>query len=370
MKIAVLKERYPNETRVAITPDIVKLFVQSKFDVCIETQAGVSAGFSDEDYAAAGAKVSKVALEIIGDADIILKVQPTPMDEKIHEINFAKKGALVVGLLLNSEKKLFDSYADKKINAVSLELMPRITKVQHMDALSSQSNLAGYRAVIEAAYHCLGAFPMLMTAAGTILAKKTLVIGAGVAGLQAIATAKRLGSIVQAYDLRQETKEQVESLGAKFINTNLEDFETKSGYAKSKLDSASIKAQNEILANAAKNNDIIITTAQILGKKAPVLITKEMIAQMKRESIIIDLAASTGGNTELTKADKIVDAEGVKIIGYTNFPGLVPHDASRLYAKNLYNVITYAFNDGILNASDDVVKSMLVTFEGKVVYGL
>jgi len=370
MKIASLKERHPNETRVAITPDIVKLFVRSKFDVCIETKAGLTAGFSDEDYVAAGAKVSKVPLEVIGDADIILKVQPTPMDEKINELSFAKKGALVIGLLLNADKKLFDSYADKKINAMSLELMPRISKVQHMDVLSSQSNLAGYRAVIEAAYHCLGVFPMLMTAAGTILAKKTLVIGTGVAGLQAIATAKRLGGIVQAYDVRQATKEQVESLGAKFINTHLQDCETKSGYAKAKLDSASIKAQNEILTNAAKNNDIIITTAQIPGKKAPILISKEMIAQMKPGSIIIDLAAGTGGNTELTKADKTVDVHGVKIIGYTNFPGLVPHDASKLYAKNLYNVITYAFNDGILNANDDVIKSMLVTFEGKVVYGL
>ena len=370
MKIAVLKERYTNELRVAITPDVVKLFIKDNFQVCVENNAGLAAGFSNEEYLKAGAKISKVPLEVIGDADIILKVQPTPSSDESGELVFAKKGAIILGLLNPSNNKdLIQSYASKNICALSMELLPRITKAQSMDVLSSQSNLAGYRSVIEAAYYYTKAFPMMMTAAGTILAAKVLVLGAGVAGLQAIATAKRLGAVVSGYDVRSSTKEQVESLGAKFINNIEQTFENKSGYA-SEVSSQYKELQEKLLAEHASQNDIIITTAQIPGKTAPILITKDMISSMRNSSLIIDLAASSGGNTELTQGDKIVDFEGVKIIGYTNLASAIPFESSKLYAKNLYNFIKYAMQSGKLNIADDVVKPMLLTYEGKVLYGL
>jgi NAD(P) transhydrogenase subunit alpha len=370
MKIAVLKERYTNESRVAITPEIARLFTRDNFNVCVEYNAGLSAGFDNQQYIDAGAKISNVPLEVVSDADIILKVQPTPEAEQINELNFAKKGALLIGLLNpGNNQTLISYYAEKCINALALELMPRISKVQHMDVLSSQSNLAGYRSIIEAAYHYSKAFPMLMTAAGTILAAKVLVLGAGVAGLQAIATAKRLGAVVSGYDVRSNTKEQVESLGAKFINTIEQNFENKSGYA-AELDKNYKELQNQLLEQHISANDIVITTALIPNKPAPILITKDMILKMKRGSVIIDIAAGSGGNTEITKADEIIEQNGVKVIGYSNLCSLIPFESSKLYAKNLYNTIKYILHDGKLNAQDEVVKAMLLTFEGKIYYGL
>ena len=370
MKIAVLKERYTNETRVAITPDTVKLFIKDNFKICVENNAGLASGFSNEEYIAAGASISKVPLEVVSDADIILKVQPTPIVEEISELNFAKKGAVIIGLLNPSQNAdLIQSYASKKISAISLELLPRITKAQSMDVLSSQSNLAGYRSVIEAAYHYGKAMPMMMTAAGTIIAAKVLVLGAGVAGLQAIATAKRLGGVVSSYDVRAETKEQVESLGAKFINTIGQNMQANGGYA-AELTQDSQKQQEKLLAEHVSKNDIIITTAQIPGRQAPVLLTKAMLSSMRRGSIVIDLAASSGGNTAITQADKIVELNGVKVIGYSNIPSLIPYESSKLYAKNLYNFVKHSFASGALAANDDLVKPVLLTYEGRVIYGL
>jgi NAD(P) transhydrogenase subunit alpha len=372
MKIAILRERYNNESRVAITPDIVKLFIKDNFQVFIENNAGLKAGFDNQQYISAGAKISNVPLEIVSDADIILKVQPTPENDPINELIFAKKGAIIIGLLNpGSNKQLISEYCEKQITALALELLPRITKAQSMDVLSSQSNLAGYRSVIEAAYHYSKAFPMMMTAAGTILAAKVLVLGAGVAGLQAIATAKRLGAVVSGYDVRANTKEQVESLGAKFINNIEQTFENenKGGYA-SELSSEYKKLQANLLDDNVSKNDIIITTAQIPNKPAPILVTKEMISKMRYGSIIIDLAAGTGGNTEITMPDQTVELDGVKVIGYSNMPSLIPFESSKLYAKNLYNFIKYSLSSGKLDTQDDLIKPMLLTFEGKIHHGL
>ena len=367
MKIAVLKEKASGETRVAVTPDVAKLYIRDGFDVLVEKNAGIHAGFLDSQYLDAGATISAVPLEIVSDADIILKVQPTPAEDKISEVEFAKKGAVLIGLLSPySNKFLPQTYAEKGISALAMELVPRITKAQGMDALSSQSNLAGYRAVIEAAYHFKRATPMFMTAAGTITAAKVLVLGAGVAGLQAIATAKRLGAIVYAYDVRAASKEQVESVGAKFIEVEGSGaFEAKGGYA-GEVTKDYMKKQEEVIAEYAKKVDIIISTAQIPGKPAPKLITKAMVASMNPGSVLVDLATSTGGNIEGSVKDKIADVGNVTIIGNSNLAISVPYDASRLYAKNLYNLVTHSFADGKLKAEDEIVSKMLLAHKGKV----
>ena len=368
MKIVALKEKVKHETRVAITPEVAGLLTKKGFAVTVEKDIGIHAGFRDEEYVAVGAKISAVPLEIISDADIILKVQPSPLTDKYSELEFAKAGAVIIGLLspyLNHE--YIKELAKKKLTAFAMELVPRITKAQNMDALSSQSNLVGYRAIIEASYHYTKAFPMMMTAAGTVSPCKTLVLGIGVAGLQAIATAKRLGSSVAGYDVRTATKEQVESLGAKFISPELqEDLQDKSGYAQESSESQKAK-QEEFLAKTIKNYDIIITTAQIPGKKAPVLVTDKMLSSMKHGSVIVDIATATGGNVEGSEMDKIVSKHGVTIIGLSNLAAKIATDSSKLYSKNLYNFLNYALQDGKFNMDDDLVQSMLITKDGKIV---
>jgi len=371
MKIAVLKERAPYETRVALTPDTAKAFIKAGFTVSIEKDAGLISGFLDEEYVKAGAYVSGVPLEIVSDADIILKVQPTPASDKINELEFARQKAVIIGLLSPfANLQLIQNYAERKITALSMEMVPRTTKAQSMDALSSQSNLAGYRAVIEAAHHFGRAMPMMMTAAGTISPAKVLVLGAGVAGLQAIATAKRLGAAVSAYDVRAASKEQVESVGARFISaaevTTEVTAEGAGGYAR-ELGAEQQQKQAELLAEYASKSDIIISTAQIPGKPAPKLITKEMVASMREGSVLVDLATSTGGNIEGSKRDEVVKVGGVTIIGYSSMATHIPSDSSRLYAKNLYTFVTHAFKDGKLNLNDEIVKAMLVSHGGKVV---
>ncbi len=367
MKIAVLKEKAPGEARVAVTPDVVALFIKAGFTISIEKNAGVSAGFTDEAYKAAGATVSAVPLELATDADIILKLQPTPMEDKVNELEFAKKGTVIIGFLSPYNNKfLTQTYAEKNLTALAMELVPRITKAQSMDALSSQSNLAGYRAVIEAAYHFKRGMPMLMTAAGTVAAARVLVLGAGVAGLQAIATAKRLGGVVSAYDVRAASKEQVESVGAKFISIDGASFESKGGYATEVTSRDFLKQQGEVLAEHVKRSDIIITTAQIPGKPAPKLITREMIGTMGNGSVIVDMATSTGGNVDYSEKDKIIVQNGVTIIGYSNLATHIPYDSSKLYAKNLYNLVMHIFKDGKLNTNDEIVANMLLTHKGKI----
>jgi NAD(P) transhydrogenase subunit alpha len=372
MKIAVIKEREHNELRVAITPELVKAYIKHHCEVWIEEGAGLIAGFPDTEYTAMGAKVSKVPLEILSDADIILKVKPTPVNEKINETEFAKKGALIIGLLNpHSNNALLDLYKHREFSSLSMELVPRTTKAQSMDALSSQANLAGYRAIIEASYELKAALPMFMTAAGTVQPAKVLVLGAGVAGLQAIATAKRLGAVVSALDARQAAKEQVESVGGKFLSVETsESFEATGGYAKEVSDDYKLK-QQMLLAEQIKLHDIVITTAQIPGKLAPKLISKALIDSMKPGSVIVDLAASSGGNCEGTLMDEVVEYNNVKILGYSNLPSKIAYDASRLYAKNLFNLVMYIFDNGKkshLNIEDDIVKAMLVTHEGKITF--
>lgn len=368
MKIVALKEKAAHEMRTAITPEIAGLLVKKGFSVTVEKDIGLNAGFLDKEYIALGAKISAVPLEIISDADVILKVQPSPVADKYSELEFAKEGAVVIGLLspyLNHE--YIKAVAKKNLTAFAMELVPRITKAQNMDALSSQSNLVGYRAVIEASYHYNKAFPMMMTAAGTVSPAKTLVLGIGVAGLQAIATAKRLGSIVAGYDVRSATKEQVESLGAKFISPELqEDLQDKSGYAQESSEDQKAK-QEEFLAKIIKNYDIVITTAQIPGKKAPLLVTDKMLSSMKHGSVIVDIATATGGNVEGSEIDKIVTKHGITIIGLSNLAAKIATDSSKLYSKNLYNFLNYALQDGKFNMDDDLVQSMLITRNGKIV---
>lgn len=369
MKIAALRERAKGENRAALTPDVVKLLVAKQYKVFVEKGIGTNANFSDEEYTQAGAVVSAVPLEIISDADIILKVQPTPLVDQFNEIDLAHPGAIIIGLLspYNNGEYITKSLS-KKLSTIAMELVPRVTKAQNMDALSSQSNLAGYRAVLEASYYYEKAFPMMMTAAGTISPAKVLVIGVGVAGLQAIATAKRLGGVISAYDVRSVSKEQVESLGAKFVYPEIAtaSADGSGGYAKEvSKDFASI--QDQFLSGIIANFDIVITTAQIPGKRAPLLITKEMTAKMKFGSVIVDMSTATGGNVEDSAADKIIIKKGVKIIGWTNMAAKVACDSSRLYAKNLYNFLEYAMRGGKMNFNDELVEEMLIGMEGKVI---
>ena len=370
MKIVAIKERAKGENRVAITPDVAKLFIQKNYEVIVEKNIGISANFTDAEYISAGASVSAVPLEILSDADIILKVQPTPCIDEFNEIEMSKEGAIIIGMLAPyTNFEYIDKSLSKKLSTISMELLPRVTKAQSMDVLSSQSNLAGYRSVIEAAYYFDRAFPMMMTSAGTITPAKALILGVGVAGLQAIATAKRLGCIVSAYDVRKITKEQVESLGAKFVypsDTNSEDAEEKSGYAKEVGDDFA-KIQEEFLSRIIADFDIVISTAQIPGKKAPVILTKEMVSKMKAGSVIVDIAASSGGNVEDSFADKVISKKGVKIIGWTNMSSKIANDSSKLYAKNLYNFIDYAVKDNKFDFKDDLVEEMLVGIEGRII---
>ena len=350
MKIAAIQEKQTGEFRASITPDTVKIYTKNNFEVIVEKNIGKNSNFLDSEYEKNGAKTSSIPLEILSDADIILKVMPSDIKDKFSEAEFAKKESLIIGFFSPYQNhELIKYYASKNISLLSMELVPRTTKAQSFDALSSQANLVGYRAVIDAANYFTKAFPMLMTAAGTIQPAKVLVLGAGVAGLQAIATAKRLGASVFAYDVRLAAKEQVESLGAKFLHpdNNLADQSTKSGYAK-EVDIEFAKKQNEMLENEISKFDIVITTAQIPGKKAPVLISQKMVSLMNKGSVIVDIAASSGGNCELTKNGSIVSNDGVTIVGFDNFSSKIASSSSALYARNLANLVTYLFKDKLL----------------------
>lgn len=369
IKIAALKERSKDEHRTAITPETAKLFCAKGYSIFVEKDIGLSASFTDEAYKEAGAVVSSIPLEILSDADIILKVQPTPLVDGYNEIEMSKKEAVIIGLL---SPCLASEYIDKALSkglfAIAMELVPRITKAQSMDVLSSQSNLSGYRAVIEASYYFDRALPMMMTAAGTVNPAKVLVLGAGVAGLQAIATAKRLGAVVFAYDVRAATKEQVESLGAKFIYPSEldKDAEDSSGYTKEVAkDFATI--QEKFLHEVIDRFDIVITTAQIPGKKAPTLLTKSMVAKMRTGSVLVDMTTVSGGNIEDSLADKVITKKGIKIIGWSNMAARIASDSSKLYAKNLYNFLAYAIKDNKIDFKDDLVEEMLVGLNDQIV---
>lgn len=369
MKIAVLSERKKGELRVAATPDTIKKYVGMGASVSVETGAGKGASIPDEAYEAAGAAIAPDAGACTSGADIVIKVCPP---EK-SELMLMKEGALLVGMLEPyAQKDSVASYNLKKISAFALELLPRISRAQSMDVLSSQSNLAGYRAVIDAVASFGKVVPMMMTAAGTVAPAKALILGAGVAGLQAIATAKRLGAVVSAFDVRPVVKEQVESLGAKFIEVPAgESGETSGGYAR-EMSEEYKRRQSQLIGDTIKKQDIVITTALIPGRPAPVLITEDMVRDMKPGSVIVDLAAAAGGNCPLTELDKMVVKHGVTLIGYSNMPSRCAVDASQLYARNLYNFIStlmIAKEGGLkVNWEDELVVGTLLTKDGEVVH--
>jgi NAD(P) transhydrogenase subunit alpha len=375
MKILILKEVSENEKRVAITPDLISKYSKLGFEVVVESLAGEKSNIKDEDFIEAGAKITSNAGEEISSSDIILKVQALDSSQE-QLLSKCKKDAILVAMLNPYQNRAYQNQANQnqeqkniyekaEIKAIAVELFPRITRAQSMDVLSSQSNLVGYRAVIDAVYELDIATPMMMTAAGTITPAKVMVLGAGVAGLQAIATAKRLGAVVSAFDVRAATKEQVESLGAKFIEVKdvASDGEAKSGYAKEMSQEYKEKQNQAIFDNIVKQ-DVVISTALIPGKPAPKLITSKMVESMKNGSVIVDIAAVNGGNCELTENGKVIEKFGVKILGYSNFASRVAKDASKLYAKNLYNFVELITNKEEkkieLNEEDEIIKAALI----------
>jgi H+-translocating NAD(P) transhydrogenase subunit alpha len=374
MKIAVPKERMPGETRVATSPDVVKKFVGLGLEVVIEQGAGEAAAISDAEFKDAGAMIAEDETAALKDADAVLKVQRPVIDDAVNEVALLKPGAILVGhLAALTHPDDVRAYAEAGLTTFALELMPRISRAQSMDVLSSQNNLAGYKAVIDGAAEFGSALPMMMTAAGTVPPAKVFIMGVGVAGLQAIATAKRLGAVVTATDVRPATREQVESLGGKFImvdEESMKDAETAGGYAKEMSEDFKRK-QAEVVAEHVKKQDIVITTALIPGKPAPTLITEEMVQSMRPGSVIVDLAAEAGGNCALTEPGKVVIKQGVKIVGHLNVPGRLPKDATALYARNVFNFLAPHVDKQSKALSfkwdDETVQGTLVTRDGKVV---
>ena len=375
MKIAILKERRANETRVAGSPETVKKFVALGVDVCVEKGAGTTASMSDAAFREAGATIADDVASALDLADLVLKVQrPMIEGEKLNELaNFKRGQVLVCQMSALSEPPFVAALAASGVTGFALELMPRIARAQSMDILSSQSNLAGYKAVLDAAAEFGRAFPMMMTAAGTIPPARVLVMGVGVAGLQAIATAKRLGAVVSATDVRPATKEQVESLGGSFVAVEDEEFaqaQTEGGYAKEMSDAYKEK-QAALIAETIHKQDIVICTALIPGRTAPVLVSDEMVKTMKPGSVIVDLAVEAGGNCTVSKSGKVVNKHGVKVVGHANVPGRLADDASNLLARNILNFLTPMIVKGeqLLNiiTQDEIVAGTLVTREGAIV---
>jgi NAD(P) transhydrogenase subunit alpha len=368
MKVAVPAETDGGEPRVAATPETVKKMIGLGADVAVEPGAGIKSGILDSDYTAAGATIAGDAMS---GADIVLKVRRP----SASELSRLKKGAIVIAMMdPYGHDDALRAMAETGVTAFAMELLPRITRAQTMDVLSSQANLAGYRAVIDAAGEFGRALPMMMTAAGTVPATKVFVMGAGVAGLQAIATARRLGAIVTATDVRPASREQVESLGAKFIAVEDEEFkaaETAGGYAKEMSKDYQLK-QAALVAEHIKKQDIVITTALIPGRPAPKLISKEMVASMRPGSVVVDLAVERGGNVEGVSADAVVELGGVKIVGYCNVPGRLAATASSLYAKNLYAFLEILIDKKTkllaVNWDDEIVKATALTRDGAIVH--
>jgi NAD(P) transhydrogenase subunit alpha len=375
MKVGILRERRAGETRVAGSPDMVKKLVAMGVEVVVEAGAGDGAAISDDDFTGAGATIDRDAASVYGAADVVLKVQrPISGGEGVaDEIAMMREGTVLIGLLDPlAHREQANEYAARKLTAMAMETIPRISRAQAMDALSSQSNIAGYKAVIDAAAAFTRIFPMMMTAAGTIAPARVLVLGAGVAGLQAIATARRLGAIVSAFDVRPAVKEEVESLGATFVEVpSDEEGATEGGYAREMSEDYK-RRQTELVHETLKKHDIAITTALIPGRPAPLLITEQMVRDMKPGSVIVDMAVEAGGNCELSEFDKTVEKHGVTIVGTANLPAKVPGNTSMLYARNLLNVLTLIVDaeTGALaiDWDDEIVKGMLLTRDGEVVH--
>lgn len=377
MKISIPKERRPHERRVAATPETVKKFVAMGIDVAVEAGAGEASRITDHAYEEAGARIVSDLSSLLCDADLVLKVQRPLLagEEGPNELSLMKRGALLVAMLAPyADPEALKQYASADITAMALEFVPRITRAQSMDVLSSQSNLAGYRAVLEAVNVYDRVMPMMMTAAGTVAPARVMVLGAGVAGLQAIATARRLGAVVCATDVRPASKEQVESLGGKFVMVESEETanaETAGGYAKEMSEDYK-RRQAKLVADTLKKQDIAICTALIPGRKAPILINDEMVHSMRPGSVIVDLAAEQGGNCSLTKPGEVVEINGVTIVGYFNIPSRISADASALYAKNILNYVTPLIdieNKQLkINWDDEIVSASTLTRDGQVVH--
>ncbi len=365
MKVAVLKENKEKECRVALSPDVAESLIKQGFECLIEKDAGLLSYFENERYEKAGAKILTDKKEIYSQADVVLKVNaPSP-----EEISFMKKGAVLISLMYaGTNPDLVKACASQGISAFSMDAIPRISRAQKMDVLSSQANLAGYKAVILGAASLGKIFPMLMTAAGTIKPARVVIMGAGVAGLQAIATAKRLGAIVEVSDIRPETKEQVESLGGRFIELKGDDsVKLEGGYVKN-VSEEFLKNQQALVGKHIKEADLVITTALIPGKKAPVLVTEDMVKEMRMGSVIVDMAVEQGGNCTLSENNKTVIKHGVTIIGESNLPSLLPLNASELYAKNIsVFLIHLATKDGFKwELEEEITKGSLIVHNGEV----
>lgn len=364
MKLTILKESDPGETRVGIVPKSISKISKLGFNVSVVKDAGLNAAISDASYTEVGATIQSSNQAAIESSDVIIKINP-PSDE---EIGWMKPGQVLICQLFHRLRgDMIQKLADKKVSALSLDAMPRISRAQSMDVLSSQSNLAGYKAVIKGASHLGKIFPMLMTAAGTITPGKVLIFGVGVAGLQAIATAKRLGAVVEATDVRPETKEQTESLGAKFIEVKDDGVKTEGGYAK-EVTAEYLAKQKEAVNKSLAQADLVITTALVQGAKAPILIDEKQIGLMKPGSVIVDMAVSKGGNTALSKADEIVVTNGVKIVGVSNFPAELPADASQLLSRNIDTFLKELVADEAFtwDLENEIIEGTLITHEGKI----
>jgi len=372
MIVGVPKETYPGEKRVALIPHTVPGLQKKGLVVRVESGAGLEAGFTDKMYEDEGA-IIKDRNEVLSQSDVILQIRAlgTNPETDAEDIKLVKNGAVVIGVIdALTNKEAVETLASANVKSFALELVPRITRAQSMDVLSSQANIAGYKAALIAADSLPRMFPMMMTAAGTITPARVLVVGAGVAGLQAIATCNRLGAIVSAYDIRPAVKEQVKSLGAKFVELELEteEAEGEGGYAK-QMDEDFYRKQQQLMSKVVAENDAVITTAAIPGKKAPVLVTADMVSGMHPGSVIVDLAAETGGNCELTESGKTIEKDGVTIIGPENLPSTVPYHASQMYSKNISNLLLLMVEEEELkiDMEDEIIKESLVTDDGKVV---
>jgi len=370
MKIAVAREVAVGERRVALVPEVVSRLVKKGVEVAVESGAGDAAFFSDLDYEAAGASVISDRVQLWQQADLVLKVGPLQAgDHGFHEADLLHEGQTLIGFMNPlGQPEVIQRLADRQVTAFSLELVPRISRAQSMDALSSQASLAGYKAVLIASAMLPKFFPMLTTAAGTIAPAKVFIIGAGVAGLQAIATARRLGAVVEAFDIRPAVKEEVQSLGAKFVEVKFdEETATAGGYAKEVSQTSKERSQAAI-AEHVKTADVVITTAQVPGRQAPLLVNEDMVAEMKPGSVIVDLAAEQGGNCALTEAGRDVLWNGVTIVGPINLPSSMPIHASQMYAKNLLALVQHLTRDGALHLDfeDEITNSACVTHAGEI----
>jgi len=365
MKVGVLKETKEKEKRVALSPDVVKQLIKKEFNVLIESGAGEGSSFSDADFQTAGANIA--SKNEICNCDVVLKVNaPT-----LEEANLMKNGAISISLLYAyTQAELLEIFKSKQITAFAMDAVPRISRAQKMDALSSQANLAGYKAVVMAADTLGKIFPLMMTAAGTITPSKVLIFGAGVAGLQAIATAKRLGAVVEVSDVRPETKEQVESLGGRFLVVEgADEVKTEGGYAK-EVSAEFLAKQKQLIEDKIKDADIVITTALVIGKKSPLLVTENMVKSMKKGSVIVDMAVESGGNCELSEFNQTVVKHGVTIIGESNLPALLPINASQLYATNISTLLLHLANkEGFKwEMEEEITKGALITHQGELVH--